>query len=154
MSEVAAGLSGERAAAPALPRGIGSRGASPLRRALAISGSVGVLLVSLASFAPTSASAFVANGTIYCSPSPVVGVWVSAGSSSGWASFTTTNGFIASYSKNIGWHPTYHLTVGCGGTPSHWATSNYEGANLLEGLPWTVVCGGRGACYAFDVEAE
>ncbi len=116
------------------------------------SGAVGVLLLSSTLFGTASADAFTANGTIYCSPSPVVGVWVSAGSNSGWASFSRY-GSSASYSKDIGWHLTYHLTVGCGGSPSRWATSNYEGANLLEGWPWTVVCSGRGACYAFDAEA-
>lgn len=100
--------------------------------------------------APT-ASAFSVGGTIVCNPGPVVGVWVYAGSGSGWASFWTY-GNTASYSKNIGWNWFYHLSVGCGGSPSRWASSNYEGANLFPGLsPW-IVCGG-GRCYAFDVSA-
>lgn len=143
---------GERRLSSSPRRGLRHQGSRLLKRVLMAGGLVATLLVVPSTFGTASAEAFSAGGTIYCSPSPVVGVWVSAGSASGWASFSQY-GSTASYSKNIGWHLTYHLTVGCGGSPSHWATSNYEGANLWEGFSWSVVCSGRGACYAFDAEA-
>jgi hypothetical protein len=111
--------------------------------------SLAVITAISADAGTAPAAAFTANGTIYCN-APVVGVWVYAGGNSGWATYRPY-GDTASYSKNIGWNVTYKLSVGCGGSPSRWATSNYEGSNLFEAWPWTVVCSG-GACYASDVE--
>ena len=94
-----------------------------------------------------------ARGTIFCpSRQPVVGVWVNAGSASGWASYNS-GGYIAGYYKGLGIaHPTYNLTVGCGGTPQHWGSTNYETGTLLSGYDFNVICNGRGACYAFSVD--
>ena len=123
--------------------------------AAAVLSSIGMVILT----SPTSAVAyggpFYANGTVFCPRgNPVVGVWVSAGSASGWAKFSIlrpSDPSIASYTFGIGSHMTYHLNVGCGGNPNHWRYNAYEGANLIAGMSWNVVCGSS-TCYTFDVE--
>lgn len=72
-----------------------------------------------------------ASGTIVCD-APVVGVWVSAGTQSGWATLSSVNKFNeAAYNRPFNAPSTYRLVVGCGGTPQHWAETNYENGSLL-----------------------
>jgi hypothetical protein len=127
------------------------QGVTSAKRLVAVLLATAGVGASVLAAAPT-ASAFTANGTVFCHPGPVTGVFVYAGSGSGWASYSAWGGNVASYSKNIGWNWFYHLSVGCGGTPSRWASSNYEGGNLVPGWSWNVVCGGS-SCYAFDAGA-
>jgi hypothetical protein len=113
--------------------------------------------VTAATLPAASASAsifgFQASGLVSCANGwQVVGVWVNAGGSSGWASLSAVNRYgQRSYSRGIDAHPTYTLNVGCGGTPQNWATSNHAQGGLVgmtatEG--YSVNCNDRGSCSA------
>lgn len=122
--------------------------------------SAGALLavsVVAAAFSAAPANAqvygFTASGYVSCANGwPVVGVYVHAGGSSGWATLGAKNklGQIA-YDKGIDAHPTYTLSVGCGGSGSDWKTSNYAQGGLLGmygNSTYTVSCNDRGSCSA------
>jgi hypothetical protein len=126
------------------------------RLALLSAGSVlaaGVAAAALPA-APANASiGFSASGLVSCANGwQVVGVWVNAGGSSGWASLSAANKYgQRNYDRGIDAHPTYTLNVGCGGTPQHWATSNHaQGglAGMVEGEEYFVSCNNRGSCSA------
>jgi hypothetical protein len=121
------------------------------------------VLVTAANPAPASAlSIFTAEGTIYCQMGgPVTGVWVNAGSASGWANFTRIgNTWDAKYSRGLGLVPHfYDLEIGCGGSGSKWATTNYAGALLgyVANDDYTITCAkANGSCfgYSFDGDGE
>ena len=85
---------------------------------------------------PASAAYWKATGTITCpSGQPIVGVWIQAGTQSGWATYR--NDYyrgralgMGTYSKNFGAYANYRATVGCGGTPSRWGSS-HSSSNLF-----------------------
>jgi hypothetical protein len=80
-------------------------------------------LVTFGGLAVGQGSAIAANsGSITCFNSgDVVGVWVNvSGGSSGWAS-RTGSGIQQNWSYNTQGR-SYSLTVGCGGSPSRWAS--------------------------------
>jgi hypothetical protein len=87
-------------------------------------------------------SGYTADGTVYCnSGAPVEGVWVNDGSASGWASWSSWTTGEASFGKYVGWHPYFSITVGCGGSPQRWATSNTSGSMLAGLADWYFYCG-------------
>jgi len=75
--------------------------------------------------APAEASI---SGSVDCTygNNAEVGVWVEAGSRSGWASLTS-NGYGGAYYSYgaISAGTTYRLHVGCGGTPQQWGITFY-----------------------------
>lgn len=104
---------------------------------------------------------FSASGYVTCANGwAVVGVYVHAGGSSGYATLDAKNKLGEVYfSKGIDAHPTYTLSVGCGGKSSDWKTSNYaQGglAGMLEGETYLVSCNDRGSCstVGFDPDFE
>lgn len=106
---------------------------------------------------PASAAGFSASGWVSCAQGwRVVGVWVNAGGSSGWASISGPDKYGETrYDRSIGVHPTYTLNVGCGGTPSSWATNNYAQGGLLGmygSADYVVSCNDRGSCSAFGYD--
>ncbi len=123
---------------------------------------VGIAAVALPAAPANAAVGFQASGWVSCANGwPVVGVWVNAGGSSGWASLSGANKFGQKhYDRGIGTHPTYTLNVGCGGSPQHWATSNHAQGGLAGMAAWGaeyfVNCNDRGGCSAvgFDPEIE
>jgi hypothetical protein len=122
--------------------------------------SAGVLLavgVAAAAFPAAAANAqvfgFAASGYVACANGwPVVGVYVHAGGSSGWATLGAKNrSGQRPYGKGIAAHPTYTLSVGCGGSKSHWKTSNYAQGGLggiYGNSTYIVSCNDRGRCSA------
>lgn len=127
------------------------------RRFAAAGASLAVVVglgVSAAAPAEAWSTGFFADGLVTCRGSYVVGVWVNAGSGSGWASYNYSGGGYYSYSKSLGWgHPTYSLAVGCGGSSARWGSSNYTGTLIGDGglTNYFVSCG-NGSCTAVGVE--
>ena len=131
---------------------------------LASAVAMAVMLWTATGAAPAeAANLFYANGTVYClNGGPVVGIWVyvNDGGTNGWAGYTQIGSNSASYSYGLGLIPRgYWLAVGCGGTPSHWATTSYEepSSGLTPVIPWDVFCaneGNSGACYALSFNTE
>jgi hypothetical protein len=114
---------------------------------------VATLGVTFTATQPASAlNYWTASGTIACqNGSAVEGVWVSAGTASGWATMTNYRG-VVEYNRGLGLaHPTYQLSVGCGGSPQHWAQTDYDNQYLVSNESMVVVCGG-GACYGVDFD--
>ena len=91
-----------------------------MRLALAIAGAAAVLCAWTES-AHAGWHTLGASGTIVCD-APVVGVWVEAGTQSGWASFRRLNsrGTTVTYDRPFRAPSSYRLHVGCGGTPQRW----------------------------------
>lgn len=91
---------------------------------------------------PTSYAATYISGTAQCvSGNNVVGVWIEAtNGGSGWAYWTPTPGLPseATYSYTLPNDGNYDVTVGCGGTPQNWATSNVS--PLLSGTSYSFLC--------------
>ena len=72
----------------------------------------------------TPAHATVYYGSVVCSGGDVVGIWVEQSGNSGWASRTSTGYGSANWNYNFNSND-YKITVGCGGTPQAWGSSNY-----------------------------
>lgn len=74
--------------------------------------------------AKTSGSLFT-TGQLSCqSGAPVEGVWVQAAHGSGWASWKKLgNGSVADWWYTLPVNESYHLNVGCGGSPGSWTVS-------------------------------
>ena len=137
-----------------------------VRRWVLLAAGLGCTLVGTASVvqivqeAPAGAWGLDASGFVSCANNwPVVGVWVNAGGSSGWATLGSAGHGLVSYDRSIDAHPTYTLNVGCGGTPQHWATSNFAQGGLLGMLAdetYLVNCNDHGSCSAggFDPDFE
>jgi hypothetical protein len=110
------------------------------------------LLLAVTTGPASAYNAFNAMGTVHCDVGGVEGVWVYAGSASGWAQLGHRGSGSTTYNKGLGiGHPTYQLDVGCGGTPQRWASNNYT-----SGFGWMtsayqanyyVSCNGRGSCW-------
>ena len=79
---------------------------------------------SYAALAQTAAAATTANGTVMCiDQRSVEGVWITAASGgSGWAGWS--GGYYAGFSYRLPNGGAYKVTVGCGGSPQHWASSS------------------------------
>lgn len=100
-------------------------------------------------FTPTPAHA--ASGTVTCSTSQVVGMWVEvSGGRSGWAGRSGTNDFRV----NNWWYDTqgkhWRAHVGCGGTPRYWGVTALSNWTNRQGTT-TVSCSdfpGRLFCSA------
>lgn len=92
---------------------------------LAVLAMVGLTLTTAVS--PASASTSVSGSLSCVTGRNVEGVWVAASSStSGWATMDKASGS----SPTVSWWYTlnnggsYHINVGCGGTPQNWASSS------------------------------
>jgi hypothetical protein len=131
-----------RASQPSYARGV-TTAASPKRRWRAFllnPWTVGVgtslIVVALLAARSTLVSLFTGNGsvtgTVICeSGRPVVGVWIAASSGqrdSGWAHLGAgyPGHSTVTYSYQLGNDGSYSVHVGCGGTTSDWASSNYS----------------------------
>jgi hypothetical protein len=90
---------------------------------LAGGGATAAALVQTATVQNAAASS-TANGTVECvDQKPVEGVWITAASGgSGWAS--RGNGWSVNFSYRLPNGGSYKVTVGCGGSPSNWASSS------------------------------
>lgn len=92
------------------------------------------------------------SGQVTCDK-PVVGVWVDAGTQSGWAEWHGGKGplgsLTASFSKKFTAPTTAGLNVGCGRTPQSWAETNKMSGRMLStnAINYLVHCGG-GTCTA------
>ena len=109
---------------------------------------------------PSSASAavFSARGQVSCSaPGNVEGIWINAGTQSGWASLSAAGGAakVVSYYKSFGASSYYNVTVGCGGSPSAWRYTEYSPSwNRVP--PWPIftatwMCGGGCIDIEYDI---
>lgn len=79
-------------------------------------------------FATAPAAHATVSGTVTCfyGNNAEVGVWVSAGAQSGWATIWDNGNGGKYYSYGaISAGTWYQLHVGCGGTPSAWGTTFY-----------------------------
>jgi hypothetical protein len=93
-----------------------------------------------ASFRPSASTGI--SGSLSCvTGNAVEGVWVAANNStSGWAILNVGSGS----SSTVSWHYTlnnggsYYIHVGCGGSPSNWATNNYS-STVSGNLP-SLIC--------------
>lgn len=97
------------------------------KRKLTAVASTGILLAGLSLTTAPEAQASV-SGSVDCTygNNAEVGVWVEAGSHSGWASLTPDGYGGAYYSYGaISAGTTYRLHVGCGGTPQNWGITFY-----------------------------
>jgi hypothetical protein len=108
----------------------------------------GLLLLAGASVLSAPAASAAVSGTVTCfyGNNAEVGIWVNAGSKSGWASRSPNGSGGVNYSYGaISAGTTYRLHVGCGGTPQNWGTTFYT--------PWVTggyydwVCTSRYGCY-------
>ncbi|MFJ9907491.1 hypothetical protein ACIRVK_32170 [Streptomyces sp. NPDC101152] len=111
------------------------------KRALALAAAGAALVTGAMTTATAASASTTVSGSLSCvSGNAVEGVWVAANSSSsGWAILSAASGSASSvswhYSLNNG--GTYYIHVGCGGSPSHWATNNYSSTvsgNSLTGV--------------------
>ena len=94
-----------------------------------IAGATGVVVASLAGVTATAGQASAATyvrGQVMCADQrPVVGVWiVAANGGSGWATRSNINGYTQNYAFSLPRGGNYAVNVGCGGSPSNWATNN------------------------------
>jgi len=83
------------------------RGAATVKRLLVSALAVGSVLVPAVAVtaSPASAAFYSARGTVTCiDPGNVEGVWISAGTQSGWAALSPAGGIgrVASYYKSFG----------------------------------------------------
>lgn len=118
-------------------------------RWIVLSGLVALMIVGPAQ---ASASTISVGGVVACSSGNVQGVWVqSSKGGSRWASWRkmALSARYASYAASLSTSlPTsIQLRVGCGGSPSHWATTNnspYRSAGGSKVL--NAICDARGHC--------
>lgn len=102
--------------------GSGSRFSSEVCRKVSMLAASAALVSGLSAAATGTASAANAGSVTCANQSAVVGVWVNvSGGVSGWAS-RSGSGYQQYWSYNTQ-GKSYSLTVGCGGTPSKWASS-------------------------------
>lgn len=127
--------------------------------------SVGVALVAFAGLNIVTASPanawyyWRAEGTVKCPTGmPVVGVWISAGTQSGWASYSRlassgVGATQADYSRGFSRASTYKVTVGCGGSPAAWQTSNssWQSSWPFPTMAPYWICNGKGSCFGFNI---
>lgn len=92
---------------------------------------IGLAIFTLVPAVPAAAVTATVSGTVFCnSGRSVTGVWIhSSAGGAGWASFTRLPKWssIAYYSRSVTFpttSSTVSLTVGCGGSPASWASSN------------------------------
>lgn len=103
---------------------------------------------------PAAAWNFMAYGTAYCiNGDDVVGVWVNAGTQSGWADYTPSRGddwSSVTYRRDFSASSYYSIDVGCGGTEANWASNNHSWrvANWPFTNP-TWQCG-NGSCITYE----
>lgn len=96
-----------------------------LKKRIAASLSGAVLLTSIGFMSAAEASATVYYGTAVCTGGNVVGIYVNQSGNGGWASWSPqSNPTGANWHYNFNSN-NYTISVGCGGTPSAWATTNY-----------------------------
>jgi hypothetical protein len=91
----------------------------------------GAAAVSVCTAAPADAAApRTISGQVTCvSGRNVVGVWITASNGgSGWAPWKAHSALPsqANYSFRLPAGGSYKVTVGCGGTPQQWASSNHS----------------------------
>lgn len=108
----------------------GRPGRSARMRLLAVSAVIAVVISTFAAASASAAVNYQIRGSVVCSDGqPVVGVWMeSSGGGSGWAGWTRYPGrpHVARYARTFttSLSTTIYLNVGCGGSPSRWASSS------------------------------
>jgi hypothetical protein len=119
------------------------------RRSLALIGGlggaaflgIGILIGdAVTSSVPTKTP--LAVGQVRCGNNqPVEGVWVDSGSGSGWASTVPPSNVSTSVSFNRSIEQdTYTVHVGCNGSPSRWAISDFSNTEAIADTPVGFVC--------------
>lgn len=129
-----------------------TRRSKVLRRSLVATAVViGVLVIPQPAGAVTN---WQASGTVTCpNGNPVRGVWVDAGTQSGWASYRHhRNPSQASYHRRMRASSFYRLTIGCGGTTSKWRYSVRTNQRMWNhaAFHYFVMCGTR-SCNAVAI---
>lgn len=105
-----------------------------------VSGVASLLLAFGATAIATPASAVTpTGGTVTCNQE-IVGVWVVQDGNSGWASLSNRYGNWDKYwSYNVNPNKSWHLRVGCGGTPQSW-DSNIQSPTMTYGGNKNITC--------------
>lgn len=109
------------------------------------------IMLSIAGVAFTSTPAYAASGSVTCSTSQIVGLWIEVGGGrSGWAGRSRTNDFRV----NRWWYNTqgkwWRAHVGCGGSQQHWGVTIFSNWTNRQGVT-TISCSdlpGRLFCVA------
>lgn len=114
------------------------------KRVVALAVTLPALLgtTTLAAAMPAQAAGRTVSGSVTCVTGRAVeGVFVHANSGGGgWATLSAPSGSSSyvSWSYSIPNSGSYYVNVGCGGTPSNWASSNYS--NNYSGNSSGLVC--------------
>jgi hypothetical protein len=101
----------------------------------------GLLLLGSVSLLNAPAASAAVSGSVDCTygNNAEVGVWVSAGAQSGWATLrANAYGGADYYYGSLSSSTTYRLQVGCGGTPQNWGITFYT--PYVSGGPYDWVC--------------
>ena len=89
----------------------------------------------------TVAPAFATGGTVQCSTSTIVGMWVEvSGGTSGWATRTATSDHRINFWSYNTQGKAWKTNVGCGGTPQNWGQSISSGLTSLQMSNVGVIC--------------
>lgn len=100
---------------------------------------------SLLAVPEANASTTVSGQVICVDEDNVTGVWIAASSGSGYANWSSINGYTVNFSRG-GVSGSWTVHVGCGGTPSKWLYSPDGDVTVTSAsASWT--------CYTPDVEA-
>lgn len=97
-----------------------------IRKRALVATATGIAALAAGQGMASAAPAQTVRGQVTCvSGNNVVGVWVTAANGgSGWASRRSLNGSTAYWSYRLPNGGSYKVTVGCGGTPQRWGSSN------------------------------
>jgi hypothetical protein len=103
------------------------------------------IIASMISIPAASASITVRGQVMCVDEENVTGVWIAASGGSGWASWSSINGYTVNFSRG-GVSGSWTVHVGCGGTPSNWRYSPDGNVKVASAsASWT--------CYTPDVQA-
>jgi hypothetical protein len=119
---------------------------SPISRIAALGIAVAFALIASMLGIPAASASMTVRGQVMClDQDNVTGVWIAASSGSGWASWSSINGYTVNFSRG-GVSGSWTVHVGCGGTPSNWRYSPDGKVTVTSAsASWT--------CYTPDIEA-